>query len=554
MRDGTGLDTYVWLPSSGEAAPAILCRTPYAEEVIGWARLGQMRYVEEGYALVYQMIRGTGRSEGRFSFNAPAEKSDGYDTVEWIAAQDWCDGMVGMDGASYLAMMALAAAAARPPHLKCIVPHVPSADFFREPPYFGGAFSRQHTLNWTNLISVSSLSELKGGFLSIMPLLAQQDWLHRIMMRPLIDSADGLLEGDKLDHYRDVLAHPTFDSWWRERTLSAEDYRKMDLPILLVTGNFDLSVGAMTVWENLKPSLSAGAERLLVIGPWDHSQTYVGSPGSYGPFELGADAMLDPHSLRLLFFDRHLKGIGDGPEIGGQARIFITGANRWESFSAYPPEEACAFELFLDGGGHANGLRGDGVLSIEPPSDRRSNVMAADPELPFVAAMTEALSLKLDLRELAQNSETLVYVTEPLTAALTIMGEPEVSLYVSASTPDADIAAHLAEVRQDGSIVSLSRHLLRLRYRDGFDREHFLEPGQVAKVGFRLTPLAHQFAPGVRLALLLHPGMFPFADPNPNSGEPIATATRLLKSEVQIFQGADRPSHIHLPVLAAGGR
>lgn len=549
MRDGTGLDTYVWLPPDADRVPAILCRTPYAEEVIGWARLGQMRYVEAGYALVYQMIRGTGRSQGEFSFSAPVERSDGYDSVEWIAAQPWCDGNVGMDGASYLAMMALAAAAAHPPHLRCIAPHVPSADFFREPPYFGGGFSRQHTLNWANLISVKSLDEFGGGFISILPLLANADWFRRIMMRPAIDAADDVLKGDKLAHYRDVLAHPTFDGWWRERTLSEADYAGLDLPILLVTGNFDLSVGPMTVWRGLEEQGPADGPRYLLVGPWDHSQSYVGSPGSYGPFDLGKEGRLDPHDVRFRFFEQHLKGVGEGPELGGRVKVFITGNNRWRSFSAYPPRETVPTEFFLQSAGRANTLYGDGTLCNEAPESSQSDSMAADPELPFVAVMSEAASLKLDLRELAQNSETLVYATRGLEAPNTVIGEPRLILHVSATTPDADIAAHLGELRSDGSIISLAKHLLRLRYRHGFDREVFLEPGQIVKVEIMLTPLAHEFAAGSRLVLLLHPGMFPFVDPNPNSAEPVGTATRLQKTKVSIFHDTTHPSRLILPVL-----
>ena len=160
VRDGVRLDTQVWLPAdtAGHPVPAILLRTPYKEGVLGFRRLGVLRYVEAGYALVIQMIRGIGESEGTFSFNAPHERSDGYDTVEWIAAQPWCTGDVGMDGSSYLAMTAILAAVARPPHLRCIVPAVPSLDFFREPPYPGGMFCRQHTMRWAFLLQIESMA------------------------------------------------------------------------------------------------------------------------------------------------------------------------------------------------------------------------------------------------------------------------------------------------------------------------------------------------------------------------------------------------------------
>jgi putative CocE/NonD family hydrolase len=552
MRDGVRLDTWVWLPTlarqGGGRVPAILLRTPYREEVIGWARLRQMRYVDEGYALVYQMIRGTGNSEGTFEFSAPHEKTDGFDAVEWTATQPWCDGNVGMDGASYLAMTQLAAAAARPPHLRCIAPHVPSAFFFREPPYVGGAFSRQHTLNWTNLISVSSLAELTGGWVNVMPLLAQPEWLERIMKRPVKVAADDLLAGDKLAHYRDVLDHPTFDDWWRERTLGPEDYAAMDLPTLLVTGVFDMSVGTMTVWHGLAKHASCRADRQLLIGPWDHGQCYVGGAERYGPFELGVTALADPFPIRLAFFDKHLKGKGDGPQLGGKTKIYITGRNAYRSFSAFPPVEAAPRSFFLTSSGHANTLRGDGRLLETQPQSAAADRTRSDPRLPFVASITDALALKCDAREDARHGETLVYVTDPLAAPLTVVGEPEVRLHVSADAPDADVAVQICEIRPDGAIAKLSWHALRLRYREGFDREVLLSPGRPVEASIVTTFMAHEFAAGTRIALLVRPDMFPFLDPNPHTGEPIASAMDTRPAELSVLHG-DHPSRLILPVL-----
>jgi putative CocE/NonD family hydrolase len=508
-----------------------------------------MRFVEAGYALVYQMIRGQGRSQGTFSFSAPHEKTDGYDTVEWIAAQPWCNGKVGMDGGSYLGMTALAAAAARPPHLTCISTSVPSADFFREIPYFGGGFSRQHTLNWLNLIQIDSLAELSGGFLGVMPILAQPDWVRRVTMRPLCDAGDDLLRDDKLAHYRDCLAHPTFDDWWREKTLGPDDYRAMDLPVLVISGNFDLGIGAMTAWHGIVAHAADRADQQLLIGPWDHGQVYNGAGTVYGPFELGDAAPGDPNLLRFAFFDRHLKGQGHGPDVGGKAKIFITGRNDYRSFDVWPPREVRTTELFLASFGRANTYRGDGELLAAPRANAPSDTMRADPALPFVPAMTSALNLQLDLREQVRHAETLVYATTPLEAPLTIFGEPVVTLHVQADTKDADIGVYLCEMRANGSVAQLARHLLRLRYREGFDREVLLMPGEPVEARIKLTFVAHEVAPGAQLALLVTPDMFPWVDPNPNTGEPIATALESRIANVTVLHDAANPSRVTLPVL-----
>jgi len=548
MRDGVALDTYVWLPKGATRAPTVLLRTPYREDVLGWKRMGHLRFVEEGYALAFQMIRGQGNSQGTFSFNAPHEKTDAYDTIEWIAAQPWSDGNVGMDGGSYGGMTGLSAAAARPPHLRCVFCAVPTADFFRDVPYFGGGLCRMHTINWSNLIQIESLAELTGGFAGVMPILSQPDWLKRSLSRPAINAADDVLRGDKLAHYRDALSHSTYDSWWRERTLQAEDYAAMDLPLCLVSGVFDLSTGTMAVWEGLKQNVGARADHQLLIGPWDHGQVSNGANESYGPFELGEAALGDPNDIRLAFFDLHLKGKGGGPDIGGKAKIYVTGRNAYESFDAYPPREVVESSFFLASGGRANTARGDGRLS-ESGAEGDADSMRGDPSLPFVGAMTSAFDLKLDLREHALHADTLVYAAAPLAAPLTIVGEPRVVLHVRTDTPDADVGACIAEMRPDGVIAQLSSFLLRLRYRGGFDREVLMHPGEVAEIEMTLTFMAHEFAQAARIALLLRPDMYPLVDANPNTGEPIATAIGTRIATIEILHDTQHPSRLVLPVL-----
>src|SRR5262245_51910397 len=348
MPDGVRLDTWIWLPEErADRVPAILIRTPYQEHVMGWARLDTLRYRDAGYAVVFQMVRGTGRSEGNFSFNGPHDRTDGFTTIEWIAVQPWCDGAVGMDGSSYAAMTQLTAACAAPPHLKCIVPTVPVCHPFREIPYFGGMFCRMHTINWPNLISIESLSELRGGFLGVMPLLTQRDWLARSLQRPALDAADGVLRGDKLQHYHDVLAHPTLDAWWRERMLCADDYARINIPVLIISGSFDLSVGPLMLWSNLKARLPATQSCYLLIGPWDHGQSYVGGSTRFGPYDLTDESVLDMPAIRLQFFDRFLKGKSTGPDLAEPVRLFVTGANRWITADSFPLPGTRMLTLYL---------------------------------------------------------------------------------------------------------------------------------------------------------------------------------------------------------------
>lgn len=556
MRDGARLDTNLWLPEAasrrGERVPCILLRTPYKESVMGFRRLGVLRYVEAGYAVVIQQIRGVGASEGHFSFNSPEDRTDGYDTVEWIAAQPWCTGAVGMDGSSYVAMTQLSTAATRPPHLRCIVPAVPCVDFFREVPYAGGVFERQHTMNWVRILQVDSINELKAGFAGTMPVLSQPEVLQRLTSRPALEAADGDLTGDFLAHYRDVLSHPTFDDWFRARTLSPEDFAQIDIPTLVVNGNFDLAIGALALWRQLEEHAGGHELRQLLIGPWDHGQCYAGGATRYGPYELGERAVIDLVALRLAFFDRHLRQQGPGAALGARVKAFITGANEWRLFDTFPPAEVASLTLFLSSGGRANSARGDGRLVREPvagsqPPDR----FVDDPALPFVPAIASALEATelLDLRERERDFETLVYDSGELNESVTLFGEAEAEMHVAVDAPDADVILWLAERRADGKTVKLASGQLRLRYHGGFDAERLLTPGEVVRVRIPLTYVAHRVPAGSRLRLLVSGSNFPWADPNPHTGEAIATAVAMRSAVQTVYHDAEHPSRLTLPVL-----
>jgi uncharacterized protein len=552
MRDGARLDTWVWLPADQPGPfPAILIRTPYQEHVLGWARLGTRRYTDAGYAVVFQLIRGIGASEGRYTFFNPANRTDGYDTVEWIAAQPWCDGAVGMDGSSYAGITQIMAATTQPPHLRCIIPAVVSAHPFLHVPRYGGAFARQHTLGWTQIISVDSLTELTPGLWGAAALLSSPDSWKRLLSRPALDAAEGVLDGDRLQHYRDVLLHTNMDEYNTALTLDAADYARVTVPALLVTGLFDSTMGTQYAWRMLEEHAPVEAERRLLIGPWDHGQAYVGGGRRFGPFDFGDAADFDLPGARLAFFDRHLKGVGEGPPLPGRVSVFVAGANRWLAAERYPVPAVDAQAAYLHSDGLAN-LRGRGTLDFAvPEGDEPADSFQSDPDLPFVpVAANLDPKLVLDLRETERLEDVLTYTSAPLEAPLTLVGEFAVELHLTADAPDGDIVCWLAEVPPDGKRTTMISHgLLRLRYRQGFDAERLLTPGEPVRVQVPMHHAAHRLEPGSRLRLLIGGGLFPLIDPNPNTGEPIATAVETRVAVQTIFHDAARPSLIRLPVL-----
>lgn len=549
MRDGVTLDTCIWRPDAAGPVPAIFLRTPYARSVSAVNDAPLLRYLSAGYAVVMQQVRGVGRSGGRFAFNAPHDRTDGYDSVEWIAAQPWCSGAVGMDGHSYAGMTQLTTAAARPPSLRCIAPAVPSTDFFQEPPYIGGVFSRMHTLVWGEALQFSDMLAPGEGQFRMHGFLTDPALLQAWLARPARAAADGVLKGDFHQHYQDVLDHPVFDDWWRARTLGPADFAAIDIPVLVVSGTLDPSVGTLALWRGLEAHAGNADHRHLVIGPWDHNGAYNGGTPGFGP-AMGMDCGLDLVGLRLRFFDRHLKGEGEGLNGSPRVSLYITGADRWQHVDSFPPPAATRRALFLASGGHANSARGDGHLAAAPAGPQVDRFVD-DPDLPLVGPLTmlKGPDHMFDLAELERMHDVLVYTTDSLEAPLTLLGESEAELVTSADVPDADLCLTLAERRADGRTIQLAFGQLRLRYREGFDREVPLVPGEPVRVRIPLTHVAHRVPAGHRLSLLVTGGNFPLLDPNPHGDGPIADQRENRQAVQAIHHGGTFASCLHLGVL-----
>jgi putative CocE/NonD family hydrolase len=233
--------------------------------------------------------------------------------------------------------------------------------------------------------------------------------------------------------------------------------------------------------------------------------------------------------------------------------VFTTGSNTWHRFDHFPPREAQPRTWHLASRGRANAARGDGRLLLAPdPAWVEPDQFVDDPSLPFVAgvALAGEPGSSFDLREREQHHETLVYDSGPLAEPLTLLGEGVADLHVAADAPDADVILWLAEHRADGATVRLAFGQLRLRYREGFDAERLLLPGEPVAVRIPITYVAHTLPAGSHLRLLVGGNNFPLADPNPHTGEPVATASTWRRAVQTVFHDPQRPSRLTWPVLA----
>jgi uncharacterized protein len=532
MRDGVKLATTVYLPGGEHSRlPAILERTPYGRgaEITP----GQIAFVDRGYAVVVQDVRGRYESQGTFE-PLRQETPDGDDTLNWIARQPWSDGKVGMVGGSYRGIVQWKAALSNNPHLKAIFPVVSGYDDYRDRYYSpGGAIKLGHRLGWMS-------ENLKApGY--------RPDFAKFILHLPL-RTADVAATGWTSQMYRDVVAHPAFDSFWRSLSVK-EHLDKVKVPVFAVGGWYDNYVESdLQAFSALHQK--SGLNRVLV-GPWAHNMSYQFPEADFGP-----EHAAPIRSLQLEWFDQWLMG-KDTPLVSQPpVKIFVMGANKWRDEREWPPKEAHTRRLFLESAGRANTLDGDGGLSDHAPARGGQDHFVFDPRDP---APTRGGAVccnpkvfpwgPMDQRPVEHRKDVLVYSTAPLKQDLEVIGPVEVVLYVATSARDTDFTAKLVDVFPDGYARNLTDGILRLRYRESLEKPELLKPGEVYRVAIDAGVTSNVFLKGHRLRVEISSSNFPRFDRNPNTGGPIADETKLLKANQTVYHDKEHPSQVVLMVM-----
>jgi uncharacterized protein len=534
MRDGVVLRADVYLPDDDAPAPAIVSRTPYDRSfpLTPIAAVDPERAAAAGFALVCQDVRGQHGSEGEFNpfLN---EGPDGYDTIEWVAAQPWCDGAVGMAGRSYPAATQWRAALEQPPSLRAIFPVVVGSDYYHGWIYQGGAFELGFNLFWVHLMTDP---KARGSL--------DEHYRHLPITDPPL-----LAQSPAGRFYRDWLAHPTYDEHWRALSLHGR-HGHVQVPAFNVGGWYDIFLGGTL--ENFRRmrdeagSPGARADTRLVIGPWGHGSAF----GAYPDHKLpGLDASIDLAELQLEFFGRHLRGSAadDG---GAPVRIFVMGENQWRDEPDWPPPQATLERWFL---------RRDG-LSPEAPGDEPPDEYVYDPRDPaptiggptsLPGRMMKPSAGPLDQRPLEQRDDVIVYTSKPLERPLEVTGPLELVLYAASSGSDTDFIGKLCDVDAEGGSRILAEGVLRARFRDGFEEPRALEPDRVYELRIDLVATSNVFLPGHSIRLDVTSSSHPRFDRNANSGNRPGEDTEetLAPARQRIFHDADRPSHLLLPVV-----
>jgi putative CocE/NonD family hydrolase len=541
MRDNVHLSADIWLPSASGRYPSILVRTPYIKSSgeYGLPKLGQF-FASHGYVFVYHDTRGRGDSEGEFDFFF-TEAHDGYDTIEWMAAQPWSNGKVGMMGVSYLGTVQWLAAREHPPHLVCIAPTAAAGRYMDELPYQGGAFGLEFSIRFLNFVYGRSQQGPNGDGLDLKEILKH---------RPLLDIDD--LFGRHMPLYRAFLQHDTMDDYWKRIQFTTEDFKKLDIPALTVSGWFDGDqAGALFYWRNMRAHSPASDNQYLLIGPWTHVQTWVGGENKVGDFEFSGDSIYDLKTMHLAFFDHFLKG--SAPKFDfPRAKVYVTGTNKWRDETEYPPAAAQTRSLYFHSGGRANSLGGDGRLAWDAPTDEPQDHYTYFPENPVPSPDGQQEDYGNDQRHFERRDDVLVYTSDLLREPLEIVGKVFVHVFAASDARDTDFTAKLLDVYPDGRSLALGPYpigIIRARYRNGRDHTELLTLGKTEHYQIELYDIGHTFLPRHQIRIEISSSYSPYFNPNSNTGNPIATDKESRPAKQTIFHNRASPSYVALPVM-----
>ncbi len=549
MRDNIRLDTNVFRPVGSARYPTILIRTPYnkgPDFPVAYAS-----FIQRGYAVILQDVRGRYGSEGAFN---PLEQEgpDGYDTLNWIAAQPWSDGKVGMIGGSYLGIAQWRLALLDNPHLKAIFPVVSGSDDYLDRFYSpGGAMKLGHRLLWLSLnLSPPGIARPKFG-----------NYVGHLPLR----TSDVAATGRTLPVYQKVLEHPTYDAFWKSMSIR-ENISRVHVPVFSVGGWYDNYVESdLDAFAALHKAGRRDTKHRIIVGPWPHNMST--------PFDgiaFGDDSSSPIRAYQLAWFDHWLKGMPEESAIftpwtyhrvraevdEAPLHIFVMGVNRWRDEQEWPLARTHYTPLYFASKGHANTMKGDGALSWNLGKKTKPDQFVYDPRDP-VPTMGGAVCCDpkifpwgpMDQRPVEARKDVLVYTSDPLKQDLEVTGPVRVVLYASSSAPDTDFTAKLVDVYPSGQALNLTDGLLRIRYRGGLDKVELAQPGEVYPLTIDAGVTSNVFLRGHRIRIEISSSNFPRFDRNPNTGRSVADETVLKKAQQTVYHTRMYPSHILLPIV-----
>lgn len=524
MRDGVMLAADHYAPVGIEQGPTVLIRTPYGRRGPGrsLAETYAHTFATHGYHVLNQDVRGRFDSEGEFVAFVH-EADDGYDTLAWLAHQPWCNGAIGMWGASYLGYVQWAAAASGAPQLKALVPIITHSHLME---HHENGFPLDLLLRW-----MFQLAAMDDPSLSAWERLrrinrgaVQDRFLESAFMHLPMQTADMAAIGKADPLYREMSAagpeHPIWRQVDHRRAIAAAP------PAALVSGWYDLFLDGLL--EDYRVQAAAGAAPRLVIGPWSHMQ-------------YGYMAVAFTEALR--WFGVHLRGEPVAPDVK-PVRLYMMGANRWREFTQWPPASQ-PLRLYLHGRGAAKTGR---LVTSPAPADNPPDRYSYDPADPTPNLGGPKLADDagaVDNRPLERRRDVLVFSSIPLRMDVEFAGPVQLELYVQSSLATADFFGRLCVVDRTGRSINLCDGNFRLEPGRGA-----IQPDGSVRIIIAMSATACCVRAGQRIRLLVASGAHPRFARNLGLPGNQALATTMQPALQTIYHDAAHPSALVLPLLA----
>jgi putative CocE/NonD family hydrolase len=608
MRDGTALATEVYLPADPGPHPVILQRTPYARfpgapGAASNCDNAQMAFLaSNGYAALLQDVRGRYRSGGVMDA-MQQEADDGYDAIEWAAAQPWSTGKVGMIGGSYVGLTQWQPAIQTPPHLAAIAPHITASDYHDHWTYVNGAFDLWFAQSWMLLtfageqlirnledagLPADEVAARTGEWIAAGRDSILTDWVWRL---PL-DSFDEYRRTDPpydalAPYYYDWLAHPNYDAFWAKLDVEPR-YGDVKVPTLNTGWWYDIfQIGTVRNFQGMQaeggtPEARSGSKLVMWAG------CHACPPGTFaGEIDFGPSNQQDLNALYVRFFDRWLKGIENGIDEEPAVKIFVmvpphtgtVGSGFWVEAETFPLPGTHVQKWRLESCGDARGADGDGILTRAGWGWGRQNACGEergwrhgkhhwrgtaaadhfvyDPNDPVptrggnMCCINDLLpSGAFDQREIEERDDVLVYTSEPLGRDLTVIGPVRVKLWAKTSAPDTDFTAKLVDVHHDGYAQNVLDRIVRARFRWGSKLPPSpVRPGKAYEYTIDLGNTATVFQAGHRIRVEISSSNFPHYARNQNTAAPVGSDAIVEIAQQSILHDSKHPSVLELPVV-----
>lgn len=556
MRDGVGLYTAVYEPMFREDPPVLLVRTPYscAPYGQGWKddlTSYMQEFIRNGYVVVFQDVRGRYMSEGEFvnvrpyipekTGNQVDEASDTYDTIEWIINNISTNGAVGVTGMSYPGFYATMAALSGHPALKAVSPQAPILDWFKgDDVHHNGAFMLMDLYSFAPYMFKEHNNPIEEdhGLDSPIGENAYEWFLSKKTVSALTDALPATLP-----FWNEVLEHPDYDEYWRERSL--EQHLKDIKPAILVVGgayDTDDCYGALNTYKLIREN-SPATDLHFVYGPWSHGGWHEKDYVGLGQIDSwGGLSSYFMKNIEFPFFSYYLEGKGKRPE---PVYAYSSASDAWQTMDVWPQSEAVPYYLNAE----------KKISADLPQVESSASTYTSDPDspVPFMADASRRNNTYMvaDQSFALTRSDVLTFVGEPLQEVMKLEGPVGVDLYVSATTDDADVIVKLIDVHPDGYHMLVRGEVFPLRYAESFSEPKPVVPGEIVHLEFKMNDVAHWILPGHKLMVQIQSSWFPLVNMNPQKYLPNIYKAELedyRKADITIYHQKEQPSAIYLPL------